>query len=71
MFGNRAMESITLDKETMHEKDLIMSRYAELIYNGYWFSNERYKLQKLIDKKRNQVNGSIKLALYKGNITVY
>jgi len=71
MFGHRAMESITLDKETMHEKDLIMSRYAELIYNGYWFSNERYKLQKLIDKKRNQVNGSIKLALYKGNITVY
>ena len=71
MFGHRAMESITLDKETMHEKDLIMSRYAELIYNGYWFSNERYKLQKLIDKKRNQVNGSIKLALYKGNITIY
>jgi len=71
MFGHRAMESITLDKETMHEKDLIMSRYAELIYNGYWFSNERYKLQKLIDKKRNQVNGFIKLALYKGNITVY
>ena len=69
-FAHRAIESITLDKETMHKKDAIMSRYAELIYNGYWFSNERFKLQKIIDAKKNKVNGTIKLSLYKGNITI-
>ena len=68
--AHRAMESVTLDKETMHKKDNIMSRYAELIYNGYWYSKERFKLQKIIDKKKNKVNGSIKLKLYKGNITI-
>jgi len=47
-----------------------MSRYAELIYNGYWFSKERFKLQKIIDAKKNKVNGKIKLSLYKGNITI-
>ena len=47
-----------------------MSRYAELIYNGYWYSKERFKLQKIIDLKRGKVNGSVKLKLYKGNITV-
>jgi argininosuccinate synthase len=69
-FAHRAIESITLDKETMHRKDAIMSRYAELIYNGYWFSKERFKLQKIIDAKKNKVNGKIKLSLYKGNITI-
>src|SRR6056300_593690 len=69
-FAHRAIESITLDKETMHKKDSIMSRYAELIYNGYWFSKERFKLQKIIDRKRNKVNGTIKIALYKGNLTL-
>ena len=69
-FAHRAIESITLDKETMHQKDELMPKYAELIYNGYWFSNQRYKLQELIDKKRNKVNGSVKIALYKGNMTV-
>ena len=54
----------------MHKKDVAMPRYAELIYNGYWFSKERYKLQKIIDLKKNKVNGSIKLKLYKGNITI-
>jgi argininosuccinate synthase len=68
--AHRAIESVTLDKETMHKKDLIMPRYAELIYNGYWYSKERFKLQKIIDQKRNKVNGSIKLRLYKGNITI-
>ena len=47
-----------------------MSRYAELIYNGYWYSKERFKLQKIIDLKKKSVNGSIKLKLYKGNITI-
>ena len=68
--AHRAIESVTLDKETMHKKDNIMSRYAELIYNGYWYSKERYKLQKIIDLKKNKVNGSIKLKLYKGNVSI-
>ncbi|WP_440908909.1 argininosuccinate synthase [Candidatus Pelagibacter sp.] len=69
--AHRAIESVTLDKETMHKKDVIMSRYAELIYNGYWFSKERIKLQKTVDLKRNKVNGSVKLKLYKGNVIIH
>jgi len=68
--AHRAIESVTLDKETMHKKDSIMPRYAELIYNGYWYSKERFKLQKIVDLKKNRVNGSVKLKLYKGNITI-
>ena len=68
--AHRAIESVTLDKETMHKKDQIISRYAELIYNGYWYSKERFKLQKIVDLKRSKVNGSVKLKLYKGNITI-
>ena len=68
--AHRAMESVTLDKETMHKKDRIIPRFSELIYNGYWYSNERYKLQKIIDLKMNKVNGSVKLKLYKGNVTI-
>ena len=70
MTAHRAMESVTLDKETMHKKDEVMPRYAELIYNGYWYSKERIKLQKIVDQNRNKVNGSVKLKLYKGNITI-
>ena len=70
MHAHRAIESVTLDKETMHKKDQIMPRYAELIYNGYWYSKERFKLQKIIDSKKNKVNGSVKLKLYKGNIII-
>ena len=68
--AHRAIESVTLDKETMHKKDQIMPRYAELIYNGYWYSKERYKLQKIVDLKKNKVNGLVKLKLYKGNIII-
>ena len=68
--AHRAIESVTLDKETMHKKDDIMPKYAKLIYNGYWYSKARFKLQKIVDRKRNQVNGSVKLKLYKGNITI-
>ena len=71
IIAHRAIESVTLDKETMHKKDAIMSRYAELIYNGYWFSKERIKLQKIVDLKRNKVNGSVKLKLYKGNVIIH
>ena len=70
MTAHRAIESVTLDKETMHKKDDIMPKYAELIYNGYWYSKARFKLQKIVDLKRNKVNGSVKLKLYKGNITI-
>jgi len=68
--AHRAIESVTLDKDTMHNKDNIMPKYAELIYNGYWYSKARFKLQKIVDLKRNKVNGSVKLKLYKGNITI-
>ncbi len=68
--AHRAIESVTLDKETVHAKERIMPEYAELVYNGYWFSKKRIKLQKIIDKKRNQVSGDVILSLYKGNITI-
>jgi len=68
--AHRTIESVTLDKKTMHKKDEIMPKYAELIYNGYWYSKARFKLQKIVDLKRNKVNGSVKLKLYKGNITI-
>ena len=68
--AHRAIESVTLDKRTMHKKDEIMPKYAELIYNGYWYSKARFKLQKIVDQKKNKVNGSVKLKLYKGNITI-
>ena len=68
--AHRAIESVTLDKKTMHKKDKIMPKYAELIYNGYWYSKARFKLQKIVDLKRSKVNGSVKLKLYKGNITI-
>ncbi len=68
--AHRAIESVTLDKKTMHKKDNIMPRYAELIYNGYWYSKERFKLQKIVDLKKNKVNGLVKLKLYKGNVTI-
>jgi len=70
LHAHRAIESVTLDKETMHKKDNVMSRYAELIYNGYWYSKERFKLQKIIDLKKNKVNGTVKVKLYKGNVTI-
>ena len=70
MVAHRAIESVTLDKKTMHKKDQVMPRYAELIYNGYWYSKERYKIQKIVDLKKNKVNGLVKLKLYKGNVTI-
>jgi len=70
MLAHRAIESVTLDKETMHKKDEVMPQYAKLIYNGYWYSKARFRLQKIVDLKRNKVNGSVKLKLYKGNITI-
>jgi len=70
MVAHRAIESVTLDKETMHKKDEVMPKYAKLIYNGYWYSKARFKLQKIVDLKKNKVNGTVKLKLYKGNIII-
>ena len=66
--AHRAMESITLDRGAAHLKDEIMPRYAELIYNGFWFSPEREMLQALIDKSQEHVTGTVRLKLYKGNV---
>jgi argininosuccinate synthase len=70
LFAHRAIESLTLDKETAHKKDAVMSRFAELIYNGFWYSNERLRLQKIIDQKRSQVQGTVKVKIYKGNVRI-
>ncbi len=68
--AHRAIESITLDREAAHLKDELMPRYAKLIYNGYWWSPEREMLQAMIDKSQENVNGTVRLKLYKGGITV-
>ena len=70
LHAHRAMESITLDRGAAHLKDELMPRYAELIYNGFWFSPEREMLQALIDKSQAMVTGAVKLKLYKGNVVV-
>ena len=68
--AHRAIESITLDRGAAHLKDDIMPRYAELIYNGFWFAPEREMLQALIDKSQEHVEGEVRLTLYKGNVIV-
>jgi argininosuccinate synthase len=68
--AHRAMESITLDRGAVHLKDELMPRYAELIYNGFWFSPEREMLQALIDKSQEHVEGEVRVKLYKGNVIV-
>ncbi|MEW9806049.1 argininosuccinate synthase [Mesorhizobium sp. ZMM04-5] len=68
--AHRAIESITLDRGAAHLKDELMPRYAELIYNGFWFSPEREMLQALIDKSQEEVEGDVRLKLYKGNVIV-
>lgn len=68
--AHRAIESLCLDREEAHLKDSIMPKYAELIYNGYWFSPEREALQALIDKTQQRVSGVVRLKLYKGNVIV-
>ncbi len=67
--AHRSIESITLDREAAHLKDSLMPRYAELIYNGFWFSPERRMLQALIDTSQKSVSGRVRLKLYKGNVT--
>ncbi len=68
--AHRAIESITLDREEAHLKDELMPRYAKLIYNGFWFAPERKMLQAAIDRTQVNVNGDVRLKLYKGSVTV-
>ncbi len=68
--AHRAMESITLDGGATHQKDEIMPRYAELLYNGFWFAPEREMLQAAIDRASERVNGTVRLKLYKGNVII-
>ncbi|MCW9048354.1 MAG: argininosuccinate synthase [Gammaproteobacteria bacterium] len=68
--AHRAIESLTLDREVAHLKDSLMPKYAELIYNGYWWSPEREMMQKMIDESQTYVNGEVRLKLYKGAVSV-
>ena len=68
--AHRAIESLTLDRNAAHLKDELMPKYAEMIYNGYWWSPEREALQALIDKTQETVNGDVRIKLYKGNVIV-
>ncbi len=70
LIARRAMESITLDKGEAHLKDELMPKYAECIYNGYWFSSERISMQKLIDAMQYKVNGYVKVKIFKGNTII-
>lgn len=68
--AHRAIESLTLDREAAHLKDELMPRYAQMIYNGYWWAPERVMLQSMIDESQKNVNGKVRLKLYKGNVIV-
>lgn len=68
--ARRAMESITLDRGACHMKDELMPRYAEMVYNGFWFAPEREMLQVAIDKANERVNGTVRMKLYKGNVII-
>jgi len=70
MKAHRAIESLTLDREVAHLKDSLMPKYAEMIYNGYWWSPEREMMQKMIDASQEHVNGDVRLKLYKGAVSV-
>ena len=70
LYAHRAIESLTLDRESAHLKDSLMPKYAEVVYNGYWWSPEREMLQEMIDASQKTVNGLVRIKLYKGNVTV-
>jgi argininosuccinate synthase len=67
-FAHRQMESITMDREVMHIRDSLVPKYAELVYNGFWYAPEREALQALVSESQKKVTGTVKLRLYKGNI---
>jgi argininosuccinate synthase len=68
--AHRAIESLTLDREAAHLKDELMPKYAKLIYNGFWFAPEREMMQAAIDASQENVNGIVKVKLYKGTVSV-
>ena len=68
--ARRALESLTLDREVVHLRDSLMPRYAELVYNGFWFSPERLMLQAAFDRAQQNVTGTVRVQLYKGNCTI-
>ena len=70
LYARRAIESITLDKGEAHLKDELMPKYAETIYNGFWFSSERVSMQKLIDSMSHKVSGDVKIKVFKGNVII-
>jgi argininosuccinate synthase len=69
-FAHRQMETLTMDREVMHLRDSLIPKYSELVYNGFWFSPEREALQALITETQREVNGVVRLKLYKGNVIV-
>jgi argininosuccinate synthase len=69
-FAHRQMETLTMDREVMHLRDSLIPKYAELVYNGFWFSPEREALQALITETQRDVSGLVRLKLYKGNLIV-
>ena len=68
MQAHRQVESLTLDREVLHLRDCFIPKYAELVYNGFWFAPEREMLQSMIDESQRYVTGTVRLKLYKGNI---
>jgi argininosuccinate synthase len=69
-FGHRQMESLTMDREVMHQRDALIPKYAELVYNGFWYAPERYALQAYVEESQKNVTGTVRVKLYKGNIMV-
>ncbi len=70
MFAHRELEHLTLDRQTLHFKELVASKYAELVYDGLWFSNLRQACDAFVNSTQKRVNGKVHLKLYKGNIIV-
>ncbi len=69
MMGHKQVESLTMDRDLEHLRDSLIPKYAELVYNGFWFAPEREALQAFIDNSQKSVTGTIRLKLYKGNVT--
>jgi argininosuccinate synthase len=69
-FAHRQMESLTMDREVMHQRDALIPKYAELVYNGFWYSPERLALQAYVEESQKNVSGTVRVKLYKGNIIV-
>jgi argininosuccinate synthase len=69
-YAHRQMESLTMDREVMHQRDALIPKYAELVYNGFWYAPERLALQAFVEESQKNVTGTVRVKLYKGNIMV-